>query len=644
MVCGTMSTDLYGIRVLALDRANRRVRLRVFVVYETRPDAFDHTPLPSDLSFFLRALGGVPQWKYRWLRAPIDAAIPEGKRYDEPWVDANAWRYIERFERVSTRNEPLLDPPDEGVTMFHYEREGCWEQESRMMQADFDVWVTRPAFLAHLELGMSWGTTAYGTAAHALQPDEASILPDFLRAKPLYPFGPRSAVYSTALSHDGAYFAAGNTSGHIVVYETDRWSEVYRYAERRGLDSLAFIAGHASLLCRNRYAVAAKSMVIDVTRRGASRAVPSDVLLDSDGRPSFSASLDGTRSVVSGPRVRVGDRVVERAKPERGWTHSTAISADGAVIAGVHNAGDSRDIVLSSALTGEVLTRLRAEREPTSLALSPDGRFLAYATNYDAAIVVRVSDGTVVRRDVRQINAFVTKAVHWDPRGRFVLSTLDPSSRRGPCHILIAPIGTARRVPRGPKAVRVVPAPSKMNPTAIASARKPALSAEAFAKLVAEHKAFLDTYGREHTFVVRRRRGVPVAYYEEDAREVDIAGLADVSLRALPSSIAGLELSCADLTAVDAAGVDATGVRLRDATVTDAVFERACLRDADLSRANFTRSNLRGADLRGADLRRCNFERCDLTGADFTGAQIGGVKLKFATLDGVVGFGVESSV
>lgn len=621
--------------------------MRVFVVYETRPDAFDHTPLPFDRTFFLRVLAdvGVPEWKYRRRRAPIDAAIPEDRRFDEAWVDANVWRYIESFERVATRNEPLADPPEEGITVCHYERAGCWEQESRLMQADFDVRVTRPEYLAHLERGMSWGTTAYATESDEMRADEAALLPDFSQSKELFPFGPRGTVRYTALSNDGAYLAANNSSGHVVVYETRGFAEVFRSTERVGWSKLGFVAGHPSLLCRNAYASADKALLIDVARGGKSSKSPRGLLLDRDGRLPFEASLDGARVVVNGPVMREhgAERVVDRAFAKSGWTYPTAISADGKVIAGVPRTGDEFVIALWNADTGEELARWSVHRSPTSVALSPDGRFVAFATDYDPAIVLRVSDGAVVRRDKRRSNEFLTKSVHWDPRGRFLVSKLEPWSRSGPCHILVAPIGTSKRRPKGPKAVRIVAAPSKMNPAAIAAARLAAPSDEELARLLERHKAFLEAGGRGVTYEVRRRRGVPIAYYEAGERDVpeDVGAPADLSRRPLPKSLVGLDLSEADLTAVDAEGVDATDAVMIGATATDASFERACFRNANLTRVNFTRSNLRGADFRGADLRQCDFERCDLTGADFTGAKFGGLNFKFAILDGIVGFGTD---
>ncbi|MFO0556627.1 MAG: pentapeptide repeat-containing protein [Polyangiales bacterium] len=642
-----MSTDLYGVRVLALDPSQRRVRLRVFVAYETRPDAFDHTPLPWDRTFFVRVLSDVniPPWKYRRRRAPIDAAIPEDRRFDEAWIDANAWRYIERFERAATRNEPLTDPPDEGITLVHYERAGCWEQEPRMMQADFDVWVTKPAYIAHLELGMSWATTAYATQSDEMRADEAPDLPDFSPMKELFPFGARGAVRFTALSHDGAYLAANSSSGHIVVYETRGWTEVFRSSERAGWSKLGFVAGRSSLLCRNAYSTADKARLIDVARGGTSCKSPRETLLDRDGRLSFEASADGARSVVGGPRLRerarAGGAVREWSKS--GWTSPTVISGDGKVVAGVPRATNDPVIALWNADTGEELARWRVHRSPQSITLSPDGRFVAYATDYDPAIVVRASDGAVVRRDKRRSNAFVTQAVHWDPRGRFVVSKLEPWTRSGPCHILVAPVGASKRGPLGPKAIRIAPARSKMNRAAIAAARLPGLCEEEFTQVLARHRAFLDAGGQGVTYVVRRKRGVPIAYYEAGERDVPepIGAPADLSFRPLPKRLVGLDLAYADLTAVDGQGIDASRLVMVGATATDANFELACFRDAELSHVNFKRSNLRGADLRGADLRWCNFERCDLTGADFTGARFGGLSFKFAILDGIVGFGTD---
>ena len=45
-----MSTDLYRIRVMALDRPARRVTFRVFLAY------YDWSGLPTDPSFFMRVL------------------------------------------------------------------------------------------------------------------------------------------------------------------------------------------------------------------------------------------------------------------------------------------------------------------------------------------------------------------------------------------------------------------------------------------------------------------------------------------------------------------------------------------------------------------------------------------------------------
>jgi hypothetical protein len=62
---------------------------------------------------FLRVLyeGGDPYSTPKHQRGPLADTISNNQIYDEDWVDANTWLFIERFEQVVIRNFPL---PDEG--------------------------------------------------------------------------------------------------------------------------------------------------------------------------------------------------------------------------------------------------------------------------------------------------------------------------------------------------------------------------------------------------------------------------------------------------------------------------------------------------------------------------------------------------
>lgn len=113
-----MSTDLYGVRVLASDLAERRLRLRVFVVNYDK-DARQYPPLPDDASFFFRVLHSRAN-----NASSMAQAVSTEQILDEAFVDANAWRHVERVERVETLNEPV--DWTRGYEDFYYEREGGW--------------------------------------------------------------------------------------------------------------------------------------------------------------------------------------------------------------------------------------------------------------------------------------------------------------------------------------------------------------------------------------------------------------------------------------------------------------------------------------------------------------------------------------
>src|SRR5262249_35881098 len=154
--------DLYGVRVIALEPAERRVRLRVFVVYYDTAYK-DHAPLPDDSSFFLRALWERVDTRFGG-GGPLGDVITVDEGLNESWADRNTRQFVERFERLTTRNHPMADGDYATLMDFYYERGGCWPGEDRLVQADYDVWVTEPRWLQSLTFGDSWGTTSYPTA------------------------------------------------------------------------------------------------------------------------------------------------------------------------------------------------------------------------------------------------------------------------------------------------------------------------------------------------------------------------------------------------------------------------------------------------------------------------------------------------
>jgi len=224
-----MSTDLYGIRVLATNPKEQKVTIKVFVVYYD-PAAQNHQPLPKDPSFFLRILWDKGDTRFG-KGGPIGDEISVNQIGDEKWVDKNTFRFIKNVDQIATANFPLEDYTN--YADFYYERNGSWEDEDKLVQATYEIEVTDSKYLAHLSTGMSWGTTSYETQALQVSHNHLSRLPDI--ANPviqLNPFEDRdmedSIIADALFSKDSTHFFALSESGELVGYQTDNWAEVWR--------------------------------------------------------------------------------------------------------------------------------------------------------------------------------------------------------------------------------------------------------------------------------------------------------------------------------------------------------------------------------------------------------------------------------
>ncbi len=157
-----MSTDLYGIRILDTKPEEHKIKIRVFVVYyDTHFES--HRPIPKDPSFFLRILCDKAYSSLGQSDGTIAEEIPSGQELDEEWVDKNTFRFIENVELIATANFPLEDYSS--YDDFYYERNGCWVNEEKLVQATYEVQVTDKKYFDHLQAGMSWGTASYETKA-----------------------------------------------------------------------------------------------------------------------------------------------------------------------------------------------------------------------------------------------------------------------------------------------------------------------------------------------------------------------------------------------------------------------------------------------------------------------------------------------
>src|SRR5262249_28267191 len=147
-----MSTDLYRVRVLDLDPAQRKVTFRVFLVY------YDWEGVPTDPSFFFRILWDEADARFGG-GGPLGHEVSVDQYLNEKWVDENTARFVERVTRLSIKNYPLKGkkPPT-----FIYDG---FKDEDILTQGDYEVIVTDPRWLKHLKKGQTWQTTSYETRA-----------------------------------------------------------------------------------------------------------------------------------------------------------------------------------------------------------------------------------------------------------------------------------------------------------------------------------------------------------------------------------------------------------------------------------------------------------------------------------------------
>ncbi|WP_405796853.1 WD40 repeat domain-containing protein [Streptomyces sp. NBC_01506] len=237
-------SDLYGVRVLAVDPPQRRVRVRVAVIH---PDV----TLADDASFFLRIFSETAPDD-----APLGLAVTQDQRLDEAWVDTNTRWFVESVEQLETRNYLATEETDEEEEEDEEEDEDededyvsyPWESGLRFDEmspkaaaellrseeartgADYDVTVTDARWIEHLTAGDWWRTASYDTRADQLLDGEATAVPDLRNpAVVLKPFSGDNAPYQVAFSDDGRFLAVTcDHPGELVVYDTTDWRECLR--------------------------------------------------------------------------------------------------------------------------------------------------------------------------------------------------------------------------------------------------------------------------------------------------------------------------------------------------------------------------------------------------------------------------------
>lgn len=186
-------TDLYRIRVLALEKPARRVTLRVFsVCYDA---SYVRPGIPTDASLFMRILSsdaGLGRGE------PLRQEVSDDHFFDEAWIDANTQRFIQRVTRTRLQNDPPAK--DKQPPTYVDER---FKDEDILTQADFEVVVTDPRWIEHLTVGMTWQTSASATRA-TMPRGRATVLADEKASKAL-----RKAIQQADLLAIRAAVSAG---------------------------------------------------------------------------------------------------------------------------------------------------------------------------------------------------------------------------------------------------------------------------------------------------------------------------------------------------------------------------------------------------------------------------------------------------
>lgn len=164
--------NLFGVRVLDLDRERRRVRFRVFVTnYEFVHE--DEELLPDDPSFFFRLLFESADDIIGYRYGPVTDVVAFGEYFDDGWVDRNTYRFVARVERLAARNLPADDEDKERLEEYSGEYDGRgWPDEDQLAQGDYEVHVTDPRWMEPLRVGDCWDTGNYATDALAPPADD----------------------------------------------------------------------------------------------------------------------------------------------------------------------------------------------------------------------------------------------------------------------------------------------------------------------------------------------------------------------------------------------------------------------------------------------------------------------------------------
>lgn len=395
-----MSTDLYGIRILEVDPEASRIRMRVFVVYYDTSYEY-HQPIPDDRSFFVRVL------------CDDDAFgddISDDDRFDEKWIDANAFRFIDRFVELETRNYPVESY--EGLFDFYYARGGTWQDEDKLVQADYDVFVTKPEYLESYAEGDSWGTTSYPTKSDDLQLEDYPHIP--LLSDVYEHFDPfsdleeeHSVVEKMRFSPDAKHIVMTSNEGDIRVFKTSDWSKVAEFSPNTYWWSEPYWIDNHQVV----FNVPHDAQVLDIR---------TNTTKPFEGNSGPGASPTGRYFVndYDNDDVKLFDQnlnvIYEGERPRETMVY-TGFSADETKCA---LAIEVYSLHLIDVTTGDIIKEYN-HNNLHDICCSPDAKYFL-ASDYNQFMIIRASDGAIIRTYKPKIG--IPTHVAWSTDGQYIVT------------------------------------------------------------------------------------------------------------------------------------------------------------------------------------------------------------------------------
>ena len=390
-----MSTALYGIRVLKKEPDQKKLTLKVIVVYYDVTYK-SHEPVPMDKSLFLRILWDDGRYAYTGTQISMDEIL------DEDWVNANAYRYIDHVKQLSTRNYPLSD-----YTGYHdfYYGDGPWEDEEKLVQADYEVYVHDARLFEHLEEGQSWSTTSYETQSYVHPGAAAPFLPNFgAEAATLKPFtGKEEGTEVLLFTKDSSKLLVSSNENEIVCYATATWQELWRQKFEDMFGDMK-IDEEQGIVWITRYNKIAG--VVDI----ATGAI-------SDKTPKTAArgfSRTGKYAVEYGEDelLDFGDG---RSIQQPGCVEAFSFSADDKLVA--LGGGSYHFVDIWNTETLERVHTTNTGFRTSRLAFSPDSKYLV-VVSFDKLMVYEVATGKLLMNNIKTDSTSFGMPV-WSPDGKY---------------------------------------------------------------------------------------------------------------------------------------------------------------------------------------------------------------------------------